>query len=176
MLVGKWPIKVPNLKSLRLFCHLGISTWTAFYQSAQYWKWDLLQGRQIQFAGVCVCSFQPGGLTGWGSEGVKPRLFPHKFWSDRHHTVLTGGIPNELGLILHSDYENWLPLTSASVDISCRQWTSTITYWRYCSESTRHSITYWRYCSESTRHSLRRYVSTREEDTAATLSVVRAEY
>ena len=36
--VGKRPIKVPNLKPLKLLCSLPMSTWKEFYQNGQYWK------------------------------------------------------------------------------------------------------------------------------------------
>ena len=42
-----------------------MSLWKDFYQNKQYWK---------LFAGVYVCTFQPGNFTGQGSEGVKMRM------------------------------------------------------------------------------------------------------
>ena len=59
----KQPIKVPNLKPLRLFCPLHISTRKNFYSTIGL--------SDILFGGVYVCINQPRSFTGWGSEGVK---------------------------------------------------------------------------------------------------------
>ena len=37
------------------------------------------------FAGVYVCTFQPGNSTYWGSEGVNPELF--RIWVELIHTL-----------------------------------------------------------------------------------------
>ena len=80
--LGKWPIKMPKLKPLRLLCPLHVSAKQDCCQNEQYWKWELLQGRRcyravivigpsnIQFAGVYVCTFQPRNFTGCNSDGV----------------------------------------------------------------------------------------------------------
>ena len=62
----KRPIKVQNLKPLSLFCFLfRTGTWKNFHRNTQHWK-----DRKIHCLQACPCLFQPGNLTGWGSEGV----------------------------------------------------------------------------------------------------------
>ena len=69
--LGKWPIKAPNLKPLRLFdpfpwAHQKISTKMHSIESR-----FVIGPSNILFARIYVCNFQPRNFTGWGSERVK---------------------------------------------------------------------------------------------------------
>ena len=72
---GKQPIKVPNLKSLKIF-PLCMSTWKDFYLKHSIESGFVIGPSNILFAAVYACTFQPGNVTDWGSEGVK---MPHYF-------------------------------------------------------------------------------------------------
>ena len=66
----KQPITVPNLKSSRLFPSFA---WARKKTSIKRHITEIrfVTGpSNILFAGAYVCSFQPGNVTGWGSEGV----------------------------------------------------------------------------------------------------------
>ena len=65
----KRPIKMPNLKPLRQFAPFA---WARERTSAKTHRIErfVLGLSSILFAGVYVCTFQPGNFTGWGSEGV----------------------------------------------------------------------------------------------------------
>ena len=67
----KRPINAPGLKSLKPFFPLA---WARESTSIKVNSMDsrLVTGpSNILFAGVHVCTFQPGKFTGWGSERVK---------------------------------------------------------------------------------------------------------
>ena len=85
--LGKRPIKVPDLKTLRLFfLHLCMSKWKDFYENAHTIESRSVTGPStILFAWVYVCTFQPGNFTGWGSEGVNAliSLLANGHWQGR---------------------------------------------------------------------------------------------
>ena len=65
--LGKWPITVPNLKSLSLWgCFLA-----PFHEHAAGFVCSVEIGFVTGPSNTLfVCTFQPGNLTCWGSEGV----------------------------------------------------------------------------------------------------------
>ena len=67
----KWPMKVPNLKSLSPFFPLHMSMWKDYIKMHSTESRFVIGPSNILFAGVYMCTFQPINFTGWGSEGVK---------------------------------------------------------------------------------------------------------
>ena len=70
----KRPVKVPNLKSLRLFFSLCVSRWKDFCQMHSVESRFVIRPSDILSAGMCVCTFQHINFTGCCSEGVNPML------------------------------------------------------------------------------------------------------
>ena len=69
----KWPTKVPNLKPLQLPPTPPLFAW-ACKRSVKMHSTEsrsVIGPSSILFAGLYVCTFQPGNFTGWGSERVK---------------------------------------------------------------------------------------------------------
>ena len=69
--LGKWPIKVPILKSFWLFYPLARARERTYIQMHSAESGYVTEPSNVLSAGAYVCSFQPGNFTGWGSEGVK---------------------------------------------------------------------------------------------------------
>ena len=69
--VGKWPIKAPNLKPLRLFAPFPWARQRISIKMHSTESRFVTGPSNILFAGIYVCNFQPRNFTGWGSEGVK---------------------------------------------------------------------------------------------------------
>ena len=82
--LGKQSIKVPNLKPLRLFCPLRVSTRKDFYKDAVLKVRFVIVPSNIQFAGMST--FQPGSWTGCGNEGVN--LHVGEVRAERMHEIV----------------------------------------------------------------------------------------
>ena len=72
--LGKRPIKVPNLKPLKLFCSLPMSTRKEFYQNGQYWKTVLLESQPLKMVGRILLRFLSAGIgkVSGGMAGMWP--------------------------------------------------------------------------------------------------------
>ena len=66
----KRPIKVPNLKSLRLFSPCARAREQNSVKTLSTESRLVIGPSDILFASVYVCRFQPGNLADWASEGV----------------------------------------------------------------------------------------------------------
>ena len=70
----KWPIKMPNIKSLRLFPpsleHVKVLLSKCTVLKIRF----VIESSNTLFAGVYVCIFQPRNFTGWSNEGVNVRV------------------------------------------------------------------------------------------------------
>ena len=73
--LGKRPIKMPNLKSLKLFPSYELVK--GFRSKCTVFKVDLISDHQIYSLQDCMYALvtEPGNVTGWGSEGVKPNTY-----------------------------------------------------------------------------------------------------
>ena len=68
--LGKLPIKVPNLKPLRLVLPPSHDPVNGFLLMHSIGSRFVTGPSHMLFGGVYVCTFQPGNFTGCGSEGV----------------------------------------------------------------------------------------------------------
>ena len=68
--LGKWPIKAPNLKSLRLFLLVAWARERTSIKMHSIKSRLVIGPSNILFGGMYVRTFQPGNFTGEGSEGV----------------------------------------------------------------------------------------------------------
>ena len=66
---GKRPIKMPNLKALKIFFALHEHV-KGLYKKHSIKSGFVIGPSNILFAGAYVCTFQPRNVTDWGSEGV----------------------------------------------------------------------------------------------------------
>ena len=72
--LGNRPMKIPNLKSLRL---ISSAAWAPERTSIKTYSIEsrfVIGPSDILFAGMHVCTFQPANFTGWRIEGVKMAL------------------------------------------------------------------------------------------------------
>ena len=73
--LGKRPIKKPNLKSLKLFPSYELVK--GFLSKCTVFKVDLISDHQLYSLQDCMYALvtEPGNVTGWVSEGVKPNTY-----------------------------------------------------------------------------------------------------
>ena len=84
----KQPIKVPNLKPLRLFCPFDWAHERVSIKMHSIKSRFVIGPSNVLFVGMYMSTFQPGNFTGCGSKGVKIKYNS----TMKNTTVIYGGM------------------------------------------------------------------------------------